>query len=47
MAALAKDPMKRPQTASGFASALKTGSEGVGSLLRQSISLYSERFPIF
>lgn len=47
MAALAKDPGERPQTAAGFASALRAGAEGSGTLLRQALALYSERFPIF
>jgi serine/threonine protein kinase len=47
MDALAKDPAARPETAAGFASALRATSEGLGSLLRQAVSLYSERFPAF
>jgi serine/threonine protein kinase len=47
MAALAKDPAQRPESAAGFASALRASAEGSGSLLRQAISLYSERFPTF
>ena len=47
MDALAKDPSGRPETAAGFASALRATSEGIGTLLRQAISLYSERFPAF
>ncbi|HZS46945.1 MAG TPA: serine/threonine-protein kinase [Blastocatellia bacterium] len=47
MSALAKKPADRPQTANGFASALKAGSEKTSTLLRQAISLYAERFPIF
>jgi serine/threonine protein kinase len=47
MAALAKDPAQRPQSAAGFASALRAGAEGIGALLRHAIALYSERFPTF
>lgn len=47
MSALASDPNKRPQTATGFASALKAATEGTGTLLRQAVSLYSEEFPLF
>jgi len=47
MTALAKDPADRPQTAAGFASALRAASEGVGHLLRQAFALYSEHFPTF
>jgi serine/threonine protein kinase len=47
MTALAKDPAERPQTASGFASALRAQSEGIGSLYRRAFSLYSEYFPKF
>src|SRR5262249_15623642 len=47
MRALAKDPGDRPQTAEGFASAFRAGSEGIGALLRQAVSLYSDRFPAF
>lgn len=47
MSALASDPNLRPQTAAGFASALKAATEGTGTLLRQAVSLYSEEFPLF
>jgi len=47
MHALAKDPAARPETAGGFASAMRATSEGIGSLLRQAVSLYSEQFPVF
>ncbi|HKS39799.1 MAG TPA: hypothetical protein VJX74_04245, partial [Blastocatellia bacterium] len=47
MAALAKSPNDRPETAAGFASALRAGAEGSSTLLRQAVSLYSERFPAF
>jgi len=47
MSALAKDPSQRPQTASGFGSALRASIESSSRLLRQAIALYSEHFPIF
>ena len=47
MAALAKDPADRPQTAAAFASALHAQSEGIGSLYRRAFALYSEYFPKF
>jgi serine/threonine protein kinase len=47
MSALAKDPDDRPQTAAAFASALRAQAEGVGSLYRRAIALYSEHFPTF
>jgi serine/threonine protein kinase len=47
MGALAKDPAGRPETAAGFADALRAGSEGSGTLLRQAVVLYGERFPAF
>jgi hypothetical protein len=45
--ALLKDPAERPASAASFASALRANREGVGYLLRRSIALYSEYFPIF
>jgi len=45
--ALAKSPAERPQTAGGFASSLRAGSEGSGTLLRAAFALYSDRFPTF
>ena len=45
MSALAKEPAARPSRAGGFASALRSAAEGSGTLLRQAIALYSERFP--
>lgn len=45
MAALAKDPAERPQSAAAFASALRANAEGSGALLRQALALYSERSP--
>jgi serine/threonine protein kinase len=47
MTALEKNPADRPQTAAGFASALRAAGEGVGHLLRQAFALYSEHFPTF
>jgi serine/threonine protein kinase len=46
MSALAKDPADRPSRAGGFASALRAAAEGSGTLLRQAMALYSERFPV-
>jgi serine/threonine protein kinase len=47
MTALAKQPEDRPQTAAAFASSLRAQSEGIGSLYRRALSLYSEHFPKF
>jgi len=47
MAALAKSPSARPDSAAGFGTALRASTEGSGSLLRQAVSLYSEHFPAF
>ena len=47
MSALAKDPVERPQSAAGFASALRAAWEGPTHLLRQAFALYSEHFPTF
>ena len=47
MSALAKDPAERPQSAAGFASALRASWEGPTHLLRQAFALYSEHFPVF
>ena len=44
--ALAKDSADRPPRAGGFASALRAAAEGSGTLLRQALALYSERFPV-
>jgi serine/threonine protein kinase len=46
MSALAKEPSARPSRAGGFASAMRAAAEGSGTLLRQAIALYSERFPV-
>src|SRR5262249_33302770 len=45
--ALAPAPADRPRSAAAFASELRVAAEGSGKLLREAISLYSERFPIF
>ncbi|HXG64197.1 MAG TPA: serine/threonine-protein kinase [Blastocatellia bacterium] len=47
MSALAKDPAQRPDSAAGFASALRASIEGSGTLLRHAVSLYSEHLPAF
>ena len=47
MSALAKDPAERPQSAAGFAAALRASWEGPAHLLRQAFALYSEHFPTF
>src|SRR6185503_10742236 len=47
MSALAKDPADRPQTAAAFASSLRAQAEGIGSLYRRALALYSEHFPKF
>jgi serine/threonine protein kinase len=47
MAALAKDPSARPNSAAGFGSALRASAEGSAALLRHAVSLYSEHFPAF
>jgi serine/threonine protein kinase len=46
MSALAKEPAARPPRAGGFASSMRAAAEGSGTLLRQAIALYSERFPV-
>ena len=47
MAALAKDPGARPQTAAAFASALRAQADGISALYRRAFALYSEYFPKF
>jgi hypothetical protein len=47
MSALARDPAQRPQSAAGFAAALRASWEGPTHLLRQAFALYSEYFPTF
>jgi serine/threonine protein kinase len=46
-AALSKNPDDRPQTAEAFASRLRSQSEGIGTLLRRSLVIYSEHLPKF
>jgi serine/threonine protein kinase len=46
MSALAKEPAARPSRAGGFASAMRAAAEGSGTLLRQAIAVYGERFPV-
>lgn len=45
--ALSKDPSMRPQTAEGFASELRSRSEGLFGLLRRALVIYSEHLPKF
>lgn len=45
--ALAKETDKRPQTAEGFASELRANSEGLGTLLRRALVIYSEHITKF
>ncbi len=45
--ALSKDPANRPQTAEGFASELRSRSEGLFGLLRRALVIYSEHLPKF
>ncbi len=45
--ALSKEPEQRPQTAEGFASELRSRSEGIIGLLRRSLVIYSEHLPKF
>lgn len=47
MSALAKNPAERPQSAAGFAAALRASWEGPSHLLRQAFALHSEHFPTF
>jgi len=47
MSALAKNPAERPQSAAGFAAALRASWEGPSHLLRQAFALYGEHFPAF
>jgi serine/threonine protein kinase len=47
MTALSKKPEDRPQTAFAFAASLRAQAEGIGSLYRRAIALYSEHFPKF
>lgn len=45
--ALAKDSEKRPPTAQAFAAELRAQSEGVGTLLRRAMEIYSRHLPKF
>lgn len=45
--ALAKDPALRPQTAEGFASVLRSRSEGIWGLLSRALMIYSAHLPKF
>ncbi len=47
MSALSKTPDLRPPTAAAFARALRAHSEGAGSLLRRSLTIYAEYLPTF
>jgi len=47
MSALSKDPGERPETAEGFASILRSHSEGMGALLRRGLAIYGEHLPKF
>ncbi|HYO92716.1 MAG TPA: protein kinase, partial [Pyrinomonadaceae bacterium] len=47
MSALEKDPAQRPASAMAFSSALRANAEGAGTLLRRSLTLYTEHFPKF
>lgn len=45
--ALSKSPDERPQTAEAFATQMRAQSEGIGTLLRRSLVIYSEHLPKF
>lgn len=45
MSALAKLPNERPASAEAFANAMRAYSEGIGTFLRQSLTIYSQHFP--
>ena len=47
MSALAKDPDDRPASAAGFAGALRAHATGVGALLQNALTLYTEHLPTF
>jgi serine/threonine protein kinase len=47
MSALSKNPAERPATAAALASSLKAQAEGISSLYRRAVALYSEYFPKF
>src|SRR5262245_3977607 len=44
---LAKDPQARPQSAAAFASAIRASLSSTGALLRESFTLYVQRFTTF
>jgi serine/threonine protein kinase len=46
-AALAKNPVERPQTVEAFASELRAQSEGIGVLLQRALVIYSQHLPKF
>lgn len=45
--ALSKNPDERPATAEAFASKMRSQSEGLGTLIRRSLVIYSEHLPKF
>ena len=45
--AMSKNPDERPNTAEAFASELRAQSEGIGTLLRRAMTIYSEHLPKF
>jgi serine/threonine protein kinase len=45
--ALSKNPEERPQTAEAFANRIRSESQGIGTLLRRSLVIYSEHLPKF
>ncbi len=47
MQSLSKDTAERPVTAEAFASKMRSNSEGIGTLLRRSLVIYSENLPKF
>lgn len=47
MRSLSKDVESRPESAEAFASKLRSNSEGIGSLLRRALVIYSEGLPKF
>jgi hypothetical protein len=47
MSALHKEPAQRPPSAAAFSSALRANAEGVGTLVRHALTLYTEHFPKF
>ena len=46
-AAMSKNPEVRPLTAEAFATKLRAQSEGIGTLLRRALTIYSEHLPKF